>query len=143
MKESVSDDAPITFGNKADALTVLSLLGEDKKLPNGSYRFCVHAHAVPFFIFLHTLVENLLTPANILREKGNILNFSLDHMSTNKELRARWNELIKTSDAQTSAVVLQRVVTFLFSNKFYIATNLSRTRRLKIKQKTVLLCNSK
>jgi hypothetical protein len=111
VKESVSDDAPITFGNKADALTVLSLLGEDKKLPNGSYRFCVHAHAVPFFIFLHTLVENLLTPANILREKGNILNFSLDHMSTNKEPDG-------TSDVQAPVVVLQRVVTFLF---FYVS----------------------
>jgi hypothetical protein len=113
VKETVSDDAPIIFGNKADALTVLSLLGEDQMRPKGSYKFCIHEHVVPFFIFLHTLVESLLSPANILGEKENILKFCLDHMSANKELRARWNELTKTSDMQASVVVLQRVVTFL------------------------------
>lgn len=117
LKETASDDAPIVFGNKADALTVLSLLGEDQKQPNGSYRFCIHEHVVPFFIFLHTLAESLLSPANILREKGNILKFCLDRMSTNKELRDRWNELTKTSDIQSSVVVLQRVVTFFIKSK--------------------------
>jgi hypothetical protein len=48
VKETVSDGAPIIFGNKADALTVLSLLGEDQMQQNGSYRFCIHDHVVPF-----------------------------------------------------------------------------------------------
>lgn len=47
LKETACNDAPIVFGNKADALTVSSLLCEDQKQPNGSYRFCIHKHVVP------------------------------------------------------------------------------------------------
>ncbi len=38
-KATVKDDSPVIFGSKADALAVLSLLGEDKKQPDDSYRF--------------------------------------------------------------------------------------------------------
>ncbi|XP_028407340.1 uncharacterized protein LOC114529967 [Dendronephthya gigantea] len=117
LKETFKKDASIVFGTKSNALTVLSQLGGDQRQPNGNYRFCIHEHVVPFFIFLHKLVESLLSPENILREKGNILKFCLDHMSINEELRARWNELIKTSDIPSSIAVLQRVVTFFIKSK--------------------------
>ena len=38
-------------------------------------------------------------------------------MSTNKELRGRWNELTPNSDMRTSVVVLQRIVTFFMKSK--------------------------
>ena len=38
-------------------------------------------------------------------------------MFTNTELKARWDELTKTSDMQASVVVLQRVVTFFIKSK--------------------------
>ncbi len=43
-------------------------------------------------------------------------------MSTNKELRGRWNDLTPNSDMRTSVVVLQRIVTFFVkSNKNSVA----------------------
>ena len=116
-KATVKDDSPVIFGSKADALAVLSLLGEDKKQPDDSYRFRIYEHVIPFFIFLHKLAESLLSPENILREKENILKFCLDRMSTNKELRGRWNDLTPNSDMRTSVVVLQRIVTFFVKSK--------------------------
>ena len=59
-KATVKDDSPVIFGSKADALAVLSLLGEDKKQPDDSYRFRIYEHVIPFFIFLHKLAESLL-----------------------------------------------------------------------------------
>jgi hypothetical protein len=41
-KATVKDDSPVIFGSKADALAVLSLLGEDKKQPDDSYRFRIY-----------------------------------------------------------------------------------------------------
>ena len=116
-KATVDEDSPVIFGSKTDALAVLSLLGEDKKQPDDSYRFSIYEHVIPFFIFLHKLAESLLSPENILREKENILKFCLDRMSTNKELRGRWNELTPNSDIRTSVVVLQRIVTFFMKSK--------------------------
>jgi hypothetical protein len=86
-KESVGEESQVIYASKSDALSVISLLGEDRKQPDESYRFYVYEHVIPFFIFLHIFVENLLSPINIVREKGNILKYCLDQMSVTKELR--------------------------------------------------------
>ena len=96
-KESFGEESQV-YASKSDALSIISLLGEDTKQPDKSYRFCVYEHVVPSFTFLHISVENLLSPINIVREKGNILKYCLDQMSVNKELRDRWNELTLISD---------------------------------------------
>jgi hypothetical protein len=41
-KATVDEDSPVIFGSKTDALAVLSLLGEDKKQPDDSYRFSIY-----------------------------------------------------------------------------------------------------
>jgi hypothetical protein len=116
-KESVGEESQVIYASKSDALSIISLLGEDRKQPDESNRFYVYEHVVPFFIFLHIFVENLLSPINIVREKGNILKYCLDQMSVNKELRDRWNELTPNSDMRASVVVLHRVVTFFIKSK--------------------------
>ncbi|XP_028413897.1 uncharacterized protein LOC114536745 isoform X2 [Dendronephthya gigantea] len=116
-KETVNDDSPVIFSSKTAALAVFSLLGEDTKQANGNYNFIIYEHVNPFFIYLHKLTELLLSPDNILREKENILKFCLDEMSTNKELRGRWNEITPNSDMVASVVVLQRIVTFFLKSK--------------------------
>ena len=73
---------------------MISSLGEDVKQSDESYRFRAHANVLPFFTFLHTVVESILSPHNIQREKSNILKYCLEQISVNKELRDKWNELL-------------------------------------------------
>ena len=117
-RETVQEDSQVLYGNKRDALAVISSLGEDVKQSDESYRFCAHANVLPFFTFLHTVVESILSPHNIQREKSNILKYCLEQISVNKELRDKWNELLTPgTDAITSVVVLQRIVTFFLKSK--------------------------
>jgi hypothetical protein len=51
-KATVDEDSPVIFGSKTDALAVLSLLGEDKKQPDDSYRFSIYEHVIPFLLFV-------------------------------------------------------------------------------------------
>ena len=134
-KESVGKEPQLVYASKSDALSIISLLGEDRKQPDESYRFYVYEHVVPSLFFSHIFVENLLSPINIIRGKGNILKYCLDQMSVNRELRDRWNELTPNSDMRASVVVLQRVVTFFIKSKQQIF----REEGLKPNKKSVAL----
>ena len=117
-KETVAEDAHVLYANKTDALAIISLLGQDVKQPDELYRFCVNKNVLPFFLFLHNFVESMLSRNNILREKGNILKYCLEQMSVHEDLRRKWNELLPPdTDATTSVVVLQRIVTFFLKSK--------------------------
>ena len=116
-KASVADST-ILYGNKVEALEIVSALGKDVKQADGKFRFTVHDNVVPFFVYLHNLVEKLINAnANaIALQKGNILIDCLDKMATNKELREKWDHLSSQSDA-TSVIVLQRIVAFFIKSK--------------------------
>ena len=61
-------------------------MGKDVKQADGKFRFTVH-DVVPFFVYLHNLVEKLINANAIALQKGNILIDCLDKMARNKELR--------------------------------------------------------
>lgn len=114
-RESVTD-SNMVYGDKTGALEIISTLGKDVKQANGKFRFIVHDHVVPFFLFLHNLVESLINDNTMVLQKGNILLDCLDKMSKDKQLREKWNQLTAKSDA-TSVIVLQRIVTFFIKSK--------------------------
>ena len=55
-KESVTEST-LVYGDKAGALEIISALGKDVKQADGKFRFIVHEHVVPFFLFLDNLVN--------------------------------------------------------------------------------------
>ena len=114
-KASVADST-ILYGNKVEALEIVSALGKDVKQADGKFRFTVHDNVVPFFVYLHNLVEKLINANAIALQKGNILIDCLDKMARNKELREKWDHLSSKSDA-TSVIVLQRIVAFFIKSK--------------------------
>ncbi|CAB3981183.1 Hypothetical predicted protein [Paramuricea clavata] len=114
-KESVTEST-LVYGDKAGALEIISALGKDVKQADGKFRFVVHEHVVPFFLFLHNLVEKLINPNNVVLQKGNILIDCLDKMARHKELREKWDHLTSKSD-ETSVIVLQRIATFFVKSK--------------------------
>ena len=117
-KENVDEKSAVVHADKTTALSLISQLGEDVKQPDGSYRFLAYEHVVPFFTFLHMLVENIMNPTNLISQRGNILMECLDQLSKNKELRKKWMNLTPTnSDIKASVVVLQRIVTFFVKSK--------------------------
>ena len=87
-KESVAEST-LVYGDKAGALEIIYALGKDVKQADGKFRFIVHEHVVPFFLFLHNLVEKLINSNNIVFQKGNILIDCLDKMARNKKLREK------------------------------------------------------
>ena len=91
-------------------------MGKDVKQADGKFRFTVHDNVVPFFVYLHNLVEKLINANAIALQKGNILIDCLDKMARNKELREKWDHLSSKSDA-TSVIVLQRIVAFFIKSK--------------------------
>ncbi len=64
----------------------------------------------------------MLSRNNILREKGNILKYCLEQMSVvHEDLHRKWNELLPPdTDAATSVVVLQRIVTLFLKSEQHI-----------------------
>ena len=91
-------------------------MGKDVKQADGKFRFTVHDNVVPFFVYLHNLVEKLINANAIALQKGNILIDCLDKMARNKELREKWDHLSSKSDA-TSVIVLQRIPFFMGSKQ--------------------------
>ena len=82
-----------------------------------SYRFCAHANVLPSFTLLHIVVESILSPHNIQREKSNILKYYLEQISVNKQLCDKWNELLTPGTDAVTSVVLQRIVIFFLKSK--------------------------
>ena len=111
------NDATVVQGSKVEALNLISNLGEDVKQSDGKFRFIVYYHIVPFFLFLHTLVESLMTPTTMVAQKGTILIDCLEKLSKNKEIRAKWSSIVPISNTPSSVVLLQRIVTFFLKSK--------------------------
>ena len=110
-------DSTVIQGSKMETLNLISSLGEDVKQTDGNFRFIVYKHVVPFFLFLHKLIESLITPSTMIAQKGNILIDCLEKLSKNKELREKWSCIIPASDTPSSVVLLQRIVTFFLKSK--------------------------
>ncbi|CAB4031519.1 Hypothetical predicted protein, partial [Paramuricea clavata] len=106
----------VVCGEKHKALELISTLGRDFKQADGKFRFIVYEHIVPFFLFLHNLIESIITP-NIALQKGNILIYGLEKLAANKVLREKWKDLTSLPSNATSVVVLQRIVTFSLKSK--------------------------
>ena len=115
-KESETDST-IIQGSKIEALNLISSLGEDVKQTDGKFRFIVYKHVVSFFLFLHNLVESLITPTTMVAQKGNILIDCLEKISKNKAIREKWSCIVPISDTPSSVVLLQRIVTFFLKSK--------------------------
>ena len=111
------NDSTVVRGSKVEALDLISNLGENVKQSDGKFRFIVYYHIVPFFLFLHTLVESLMTPTTMVAQKGTILIDCLEKLSKNKEIRAKWSSIVPISDTPSSVVLLQRIVTFFLKSK--------------------------
>ena len=111
------NDSTVVQGSKMEALNLISNLGEDVKQSDGKFRFIVYYHIVPFFLFLHTLVESLMTPTTMVAQKGTILIDCLEKPSKNKEIRAKWSSIAPISDTPSSVVLLKRIVTFILKSK--------------------------
>ena len=62
-------DSTVVQASKVEALNLMSNLGEDDKQRDRKFRFIVYNHIVPFFLFLHMLVESLMTPTTIVAPK--------------------------------------------------------------------------
>ena len=117
-KENVDEKSAVVHADKTTALPLISQLGEDVKQPDGRYRFLAYEHVVPFFTFLHMLVENIMNPTNLISQRRNISMECLDQLFKNKELRKKWMSLTPTnSDIKASVVVLQRIVIFFVKSK--------------------------
>jgi hypothetical protein len=52
-------ESTLVYGDKTGALEIISALGKNVKQADKTFRFIVHEHFVPFFLFLHNLVEKL------------------------------------------------------------------------------------
>jgi hypothetical protein len=65
-------------------------LGRDFKQADGKFRIVVYEHIVPFFLFLHNLIERIITP-NIALQKGNILIYGLEKLAGAKRKMERSN----------------------------------------------------
>ena len=115
-KESDELESSVVHGSKLEALNLISSLGQDVKQADGKYRFIIYEHVVPFFLFLHNLVESLINSTTMITHKGNILIDCLNKLYKNKELREKWIHVISKSDV-TSVVLLQRIVTFFVKSK--------------------------
>ena len=111
------NDSTVVRGSKVEALDLISNLGENVKQSDGKFRFIVYYHIVPFFLFLHTLVESVMTPTTMVAQKGTILIDCLEKLSKNKEIRAKWSSIVPISDTPSSVVLLQRIVTFFLKSK--------------------------
>jgi hypothetical protein len=111
LKVMETEGGPSVCGEKRKALELISTLGRDFKQADGKFRFIVYEHIVPFFLFLHNLIESIITP-NIALQKGNILIYGLEKLAANKVLREKWKDLTSLPSDATSVVVLQRIVTF-------------------------------
>ena len=111
------NDSTVVQGSKVEALNLLSNLGEDVKQSDGKFRFIVYYHIVPFFLFLHTLVESLMTPTTMVAQKGTILIDCLEKLSKNNNIRAKWSSIVPISNTPSSVVLLQRIVTFFLRSK--------------------------
>ena len=116
LKQS-EQEPTILYADKSSALQIISTLGTDEKQSNNNFRFIVHEHLTAFFLYLHGLVEEMLKPANIASQKGDILLQCLSELSKNEVLRGKWLALISSSDLKAATVVLQRVVTFFLKSK--------------------------
>ena len=117
LKETDEPTSTILYANKSSALEIISHLGTDVKQSDSKFRFLVHDHVTPFFVYLHNLLEEMLKPTNLESQRGNVLLHCLSQLSKNKELREKWLALISDSDLKTAIVVLQRVVTFFLKSK--------------------------
>ncbi|CAB4021258.1 Hypothetical predicted protein [Paramuricea clavata] len=106
----------VVCGEKHKALELISTLGKDFKQADGKFRFIVYEHIVPLFLFLHNLIESIITP-NIALQKGKILINGLEKLAANKVLREKWKDLTSLRSNATSVVVLQRIVTFFLKSK--------------------------
>ena len=111
LKES-EQEPTILYADKSSVLQIISTLGTDERQSNNNFRFIVHEHLTAFFLYLHSLVEEMLKPANIASQKGDILLRCLSELSKNEVLRGKLLALISSSDLKAATVVLQRLVTF-------------------------------
>jgi hypothetical protein len=117
-KESVTEST-LVYGDKAGALEIISALGKDFKQADGKFRFIVyivHEHVVPFFLFLHNLVEKLINPNNVVLQKENILIDCLDKMARHKELREKWDHLT-SSRLEHLSLFSKKIATFFVKSK--------------------------
>ena len=117
LKETDEPTSTILYADKPSAIEIISLLGTDVKQLDSNFRFIIHDHVTPFFVYLHVLVEEMLKPLNFETQRGNVLLQCLSELSKNKELREKWLALVSNSDLKTAIVVLQRVVTFFVKSK--------------------------
>lgn len=116
VKEN-KQESTIVHADKSSALAIISHLGQDVKQGDNSYRFVIHQHVIPFFAYLHSLVEELLNPMNIASHKGEVILHCLSQLAINKELRQKWLHLVPNFDLKATTVVLQRIVTFFVKSK--------------------------
>ena len=106
-------------------------MGEDVKQQDGKFHFIIHENIVPFFVFLHKLVESPIDLRNLALEKRNILTSCLEKLSKSMVLRDKWNGITSTTPNAASVFVLQNIVVFFCQIQ---TTNNSRAKRIKAKQ---------
>ena len=106
------------------------------KQQDGKFRFIIHENIVPFFVFLHNLVESLIDLRNLALEKGNILTSCLEKLSKSKELRDKWNGITSTTPNAASVFVLQNIVMFFVKSKQQI---IREQRGLKPNKKSMAI----
>ena len=133
-KESVGG-SEVIYGDKADAMKIIAIMGEDVKQQDGKFRF-IHENIVPFFVFLHNLVESLIDLRNLALEKGNILTSCLEKLSKSKELRDKWDSITSTTPNAASVFVLQNIVMFFVKSKQQI---IREQRGLKPNKKSMAI----
>ena len=90
LKVTDEPTSTILYADKPSAIEIISLLGTDVKQLDSNFRFFIHDHVIPFFVYLHVLVEEMLKPLNFETQRGNVLLQCLSELNKNKELREKW-----------------------------------------------------
>ena len=89
-------------------MKIIAIIGEDVKQQDGKFRFIIYENIVPFFVFLHNLVESLIDLRNLALEKGNILTSCLEKLSKSKELRDKWNGITRGGSRPVQTMLMHR-----------------------------------
>ena len=102
-------------------MELIKRLGEDKLVQPGKFLFFPISEIVPFFVYLHTAVEDVVGKKLKEHAEKSLLRYCLQVLSESQELREMWsNVLVKSEDKlfnAASIMILQRIVAMFVKSK--------------------------